>query len=348
MNILPEQTFTVSTIDRATYSLEQLIGQPVRLDHQHPNVPGSPLPGADGQLLIGPNAFLVDVKAALHLKTLGLLKASVRPGQLPRVVVSPYISPAIGQALQQQGVYYLDTVGNAYLQSADPALLILIQGRRPPAAERGETRRAFRRTGLRLLYHLLNRPELLQAPYRTLADEASLALGSVSAVLADLRQLGLLREEGDHRRWLDAPQVLRRWVEGYGETVRPKLLPHRYRWLDADTSRNGWQEVPLGTDSWWGGEPAAHLLLDGYLLPEYFTLYSTASRGELMRRFRLVPDESGKVEVLMPFETTSFQHRPQSRAVSPLLAYADLLLTTDPRNHEVAKLLHEQYLSHLA
>ena len=67
-----------------------------------------------------------------------------------------------------------------------------------------------------------------------------------------------------------------------------------------------------------------------------------------MRRFRLVPDENGKVEVLLPFETTSFQHRPQSRAVSPLLAYADLLLTADPRNLEVAQLLHEQYLSHLA
>ena len=344
----PKPDLTASTIDRAIYALEQLIGQPVRLDHQFPKVPGDPLPRADGRLRIGQHIFLVDVKSALHLKTLGLIKPSVRPGQLPVVLISPYISPAIGKALQQLGVYYLDTVGNAYVQSVDPALLILIQGQRQPTAERGETRRAFRRTGLRLLYHLLNQPELLQASYRTLADEASLALGSVSVVLTDLRQLGLLREEGDHRRWLDAPQVLRRWVEGYGEVLRPKLASHRYRWLDAGTSRHGWQELPLGTDAWWGGEPAANLLLDGYLLPERFTLYSAAPRGELMRRFRLVPDEGGKVEVLSPFETNFSQMRPQSRAVSPLLAYADLLLTADPRNREVAQLLHEQYLSHLA
>ena len=48
MNMLPAQNLTVSTIDRATYALEQLIGQPVRLDHQHPNVPGSHSPARMG------------------------------------------------------------------------------------------------------------------------------------------------------------------------------------------------------------------------------------------------------------------------------------------------------------
>lgn len=66
-----------------------------------------------------------------------------------------------------------------------------------------------------------------------------------------------------------------------------------------------------------------------------------------MRRFQLVPDAQGQVEVLAPFETTFYQYRPESRAVSPLLVYADLLLTADPRNREVAHLLHERYLSYL-
>lgn len=337
-----------STIGRAAYALEQLTGKPVALTDDAPKVPMGTSIIADGTIWVDRNAFLFDVKSALHLNTLGLLAPAIRGQHAPVVVVTAYISPAIGQELRKRGIYYLDTVGNAFLQATDPDnLFILIQGQRQPAEARPDKGRAFRQTGLRLLYHLLNEPELLNAPYRVLADKASLSLGSVSAVLGDLRHLGLLREEGDKRRWLDAPQVLRRWVEGYGEVLRPKLGSQRYRWLNAEMGRDGWRQLALGIDCFWGGEPAANLLLDGYLLPELFTLYSSATRSELMRRFKLVPDVKGPVEVLAPFETTFYQYRPEGRAVSPLLAYADLLLTADPRNREVAHLLHERYLSYL-
>lgn len=188
----------------------------------------------------------------------------MRGEHLPVVVVTSYISPAVGQELRKREVYYLDTAGNAFLKATHPTLFILIQGQRQPLEARPDKGRAFRQAGLRLLYHLLNEPELLQAPYRVLADKASLSLGSVSAVLHDLRQQGLLREEGDKRRWLDAPQVVRRWVEGYGEVLKPKLGRQRYRWLTPDLGRGGWQQVPVGIDCFWGGgarrQPAARWL----------------------------------------------------------------------------------------
>jgi hypothetical protein len=167
-------------------------------------------------------------------------------------------------------------------------------------------------------------------------------------LLRGLQQLDLLREEAGKRRWMEPAHVLRRWVDAYGEVVRPKLTAQRYRWLDPAMARQGWQHADLSHEMAWGGEPAAHLLLDGYLLPEYFTLYTTASRGEVMRRLRLVPDPTGQVEVLRPMDTTWGPERPQLQAVHPLIAYADLLLTADPRNREVAHHLHEHYLSYLA
>ncbi|MBW3127754.1 type IV toxin-antitoxin system AbiEi family antitoxin [Hymenobacter profundi] len=194
---------------------------------------------------------------------------------------------------------------------------------------------------------MLSKPALLQASYRAMAEQAQVALGSVSILLRSLQQLGLLRDESGKRRWTEPAQVLRRWVDAYCEVVRPKLAAQRYRWLDSGMARQGWQHLELGPDMAWGGEPAAHLLLEGYLLPEYFTLYTTAARGEVMRRLRLVPDANGKVEVLRPMDTTLGAEKPQPHAVHPLLAYADLIRTTDPRNREVAQLLHEQYLSYL-
>jgi hypothetical protein len=103
---------------------------------------------------------------------------------------------------------------------------------------------------------------------------------------------------------METPRLLvelrHRWVAAYGETVRPKLVASQYRWLDPTLGRHGWQQVPLPPSTRWGGEPAAHLLLDGYLLPQDFILYSAATRGELMRTMRLVPDPDGVVQVLVP------------------------------------------------
>jgi hypothetical protein len=49
--------------------------------------------------------------------------------------------------------------------------------------------------------------------------------------------------------------------------MRSKLVAGHCRWLDPMLERHGWQQVRLPTGTRWGGEPAAHLLLDGYLLP---------------------------------------------------------------------------------
>ena len=337
----------------ASQALENRIGQPVQLaamsvaDAEEALKTGY---HADGWLLIGANQhrFLVEVKPGLRKDTVAQLRRINGRAQEPVVLAAPYIPDSLGGELQRQHIQYLDTAGNAYLNAPDAGLFILVGGQRQPAIGKQVQHRAFQPAGVQLLYHLLSEPALLQASYRAMAEQAQVALGSVSILLKGLQQLELLRDESGKRRWTDPAQVLRRWVDAYGEVVRPKLPAQRYRWLDPAVARQGWQNLELGPDMAWGGEPAAHLLLDGYLLPEYFTLYTTAARGEVIRQLRLVPDAAGKVEVLRPMDTTLGPGRPQPQAVHPLLAYADLLLTADPRNREVAHLLHEHYLSHLA
>lgn len=321
---------------------------PSSKDSLHPTAPGRYR--VDGCLRIGPHGqlFLVEAKARLLPGTIEQVRALNDQIGEPVVLVVPYVSEQQGEKLRQQDIQYLDTAGNAYLHAAEKSFFVLVKGQRQPLVEQPTQHRAFLPAGVQLLYHLLSEPALLQATYRTMAEQAQVALGSVSILLKSLQQLNLLREESGKRRWTEPAQVLRRWVDAYCEVVRPKLGAQRYRWLDPGMARQGWQHLELSSDMAWGGEPAAHLLLDGYLLPEYFTLYSTTSRGELMRRLRLVPDAKGTVEVLHPMETTWRAARPHAQAVHPLLAYADLINTTDPRNREVAHLLHEHYLSDLA
>ena len=278
----------------------------------------------------------------------------VRPGWLSNAtelrqpepgvaLVVPYVGEPQGAQLRAQGFCYLDRAGNAWLSDVAHELAILILGRaRPQVATQAVSGQLFSKNGLRLLYALLLEPRLVREPYRTIAARAGLPTATVGRALLSLQNQDYLRNEKP-RRLQRLSELRQRWIDAYGETLRPKLVAGRYRWLEPERARNGWQQVPLPAGTRWGGEPAAHLLLDGYLLPLDFTLYTTAPRGELMGTMRLVPDPNGRVQVLVPFEEPPTE-TPYPNCVSPLLAYADLVLSGDPRNQEVAAMLAEQYL----
>ena len=293
--------------------------------------------------------------AVLRVGTQAIFGLVVRPGwrgqvgnlQLAsegqQVLVVPYVGEAQGAQLRARGICYLDRVGNAWLTDTTGTLAVLVQGRaRPAVTPAAVGGLVLGKPGLLLVHVLLLEPELVRASYRAVAARVGLPVATVGRAMLALQGQGFVR--GETSRWLARPgELRRRWIDAYGETLRPKLAAGRYRWLEPARARWGWQEVALPAGTRWGGEPAAHLLLDGYLLPEYFTLYSTARRGELMGALRLVPDPQGKVEVLVPFDESEMGVvRPG--CVSPLLAYADLVLSGDARNMEVAQMLAKEYL----
>lgn len=317
------------------------------------------LVAASGQLPVlnlGQRAsFTVDLKATELKSSMGVLAQWPLPGEQPAVLFTPYVSMEAGQQLRRQGLCYADAAGNAWLHHPAADLYILIEGRpRPPKAKPAAgtgagaaTGRAFRKSGLRVLFHLLNEPGLAGQPYRTIAERTDTPVATVGLIMVDLQQQGYLVGQ-EPRQLRRRDELIRRWVEGYGDTLRPRLPPLRYRWVDAPLAAADWQHLLLRADMWWGGEPAAHLLLDGYLRPEFFTLYSTATQPALMRHLRVVPDPLGTVEVRPPFDQRLSATTPDGHCVPPLLVYADLLLSGDARNRETAQKLYARYLQHPA
>ena len=95
--------------------------------------------------------------------------------------------------------------------------------------------------------------------------------------------------------------------------------------------------------AYWGGEIAAEMLT-GYLKPERITIYIEGKPDKLILAHRLRPDENGEIEILETFWATDEARQPND-AVPPLLVYADLMATTDPRNIETAKLIRDQHLT---
>lgn len=95
--------------------------------------------------------------------------------------------------------------------------------------------------------------------------------------------------------------------------------------------------------SFWGGEPAGNFLTD-YLYPEVYTIYTTLSRPELMRKLRIVPATDGELEILDVFWNIDFIEN--SNLAPTLLVYADLMISGDSRNRETAEIIYEKVLLH--
>ena len=74
---------------------------------------------------------------------------------------------------------------------------------------------------------LLVRPELVAEPYRAVAEQAGVSLGTVAACIRDLAVRGILLEDAAGRRMPDRAALVALWVQAYGEVLRPKLAERR-------------------------------------------------------------------------------------------------------------------------
>lgn len=258
----------------------------------------------------------------------------------PLVLVAPHITEAVARRCRELRLPFIDEAGNAYLEA--PGLFIYVTGQRRPVQTRAMPAfRALTPAGLRIVFALLYHLDMPAAPYRAIARAAGVALGTVGEVLTDLEQRGHLAPEKPGPRRLLAPERLQEeWATHYPIKLRPKLNARRFAAPTPDWWRN--QNVRQ-YQAWWGGEVAADKLT-GYLKPARFTLYVEGRPDRLILANRLRPDVDGAIEILEAFWPEGAHRQPDDIA-PPLVVYADLIATNDPRNIEAANIIRERYLA---
>lgn len=286
--------------------------------------------------------FVAEIRRTLTPETLGHLAVQLERFPRPRLLVTSYITPPMAERLRECDIAFIDTCGNAYLRL--PNMLIYVIGRKPQAPPPRDTRvRAFRPSGLRVIFALLCRPDLPAAPYRDIAGAAGVALGTVSRVCFDLRRLGYLRETKAHGRIIEnRRRLLDKWVEAYASELRPKLKPRRFRVAKPDW----WKTANLAAlEMWLGGEPAAAVLTK-HLRPEIVTIYGDTHLAALAKAVQALKDDHGKLEVLHKFWNFESPGLDRKYPLVPaLLIYADLVTTADARNLETAHIIRERFLA---
>lgn len=259
------------------------------------------------------------------------------------LLLAPYVHPGLGELLRAQHIDFLDAVGNASLQH--DGLYVWVSGRRDTAAT-PRAPRAFQATGLRLLTLLLEAPDAVSWPQRTLAARAGISLGAVGPVLDDLRAGGYLRTSRKKQRVLVNRQALfERWSLGYVETLRPKLALRTCRVTGSSDLEELTARIEAGERgaTLAGGELAAARWTK-HLRPARGVLYvATGTVEQAMVRLRLLPDPQGNVEMLRAVLPPDVE-APQSLA-SPFLVHAELLRgEPDSRLRETADMIFDRLL----
>ncbi len=281
------------------------------------------------------------------------VQGNVVPATLPRLVdklvaeqgllVAKYISTPGRELLETKGINYLDIAGNCYIRH-ESGIFWHVKGQRLPSEFREARRMAFNKNGIKLIYALLLKENLVNESYRVMAEMAGISGSTVGYVLKDLSVSKHLYQLNDNSKLLvNKRELLSQWVTAFNQKLKPKLFRGKYRF---GKGVENWQTLDLGNAAYWGGEPAAELLTH-YLQAGTWTIYSNLDRRALLQDFRLVPDpERGNVEVYSLFWNeldVSFINSPL-KTVNPLLVYADLIGSGNDRNFETATRIYEQHL----
>jgi hypothetical protein len=245
--------------------------------------------------------YLVEEKRHLRHQDIGVVVEQLnrRRADLPAghaddklLLLAPHVRPQQAAVLERAEIDYLDLVGNAHLKA--PGLFVHVEGRQPPKEPmpaRGRPHKGWIKTVMAVLI----RPELTNAPYRALADQADVALGTLAGCMNDLTGRGLLLEGKGGRRVADRQALVALWVQAYIEGLRPKLKERRLQ-VRADEKQEIWTRLDAVLT-----ERAQRWALTGADAAERRTHFFHAEETEVYALPRLLEDrETQKALVAQP------------------------------------------------
>ena len=257
----------------------------------------------------------------------------------PFMLVASRISSAIKRQLQINNVAYLEANGNFYLKEGNK--MFWIDAHKPLKIENDNRNRAFTKTGLKVLFEFLENPSLINQSYRQIAEQTGTSIGNITNIIQGLKQENFILSINKNTLKLNnVESLITKWVDGFTKNLKPTLRIGTFRFLKAEDLL-AWKDLELETTKTvWGGEPAGALLTN-YLHPAEFTIYTDESRNELIKNYKLIPDEKGNVKVYQKFWKID---NSAQKTAPPLVVYADLMAISDRRCIETAQKIYDEYL----
>jgi hypothetical protein len=300
---------------------------------------------ADAELNIAGRLFIAHFEKNVSTTNLPIVLQKhweiKRDIESPCILVSEYITDSVGDKLRSEGIQYLDEAGNAFIRQGK--LLIFIKGQKHTHRKEALSTKAFKQAGAKILFTLLSKPEMLHHSYRDIAEYSCVSLGSVSDFFQALDQMKFVGGRGKRKFFFNTNHLFERWLVAYQEEIIPKYEQIRFKLLDDRPEKLLGKKCFRYEQTLLGAEPAADLLTH-YLKPAEWIIYTKQPFFDLAREIRALPHPEGQLVFRKPFwkDLEMYNNLP---VVHPLLIYADLIASSDPRNREIANLIKNEHLN---
>jgi len=282
--------------------------------------------------------FKLEIKNNINDTVINYFKTQNLNELNKKILIAKYVNPVKAEQLKNKNIQFMDTAGNAYINKLP--LYIYIKGNRPEKEQGIKNKNVFTKKGMRVIFTFLCDEELVNAPYRDIAENADVALGTVTYIMKNLIKMGYVVNIKNKRRLINKEELFERWVTRYPEILKPGLLLGRFTGIDERKEL----EKLKPKNAQWGGEPAA-ARKTGYLKPEILTIYINKNKlDDIVLKNRLKKDPEGNIEIYERFWKVAQNEKKDT--VPPLLIYTDLLAEEDERTIETANIIYEKYLRH--
>ena len=254
----------------------------------------------------------------------------------PLLLVVKYIYPGLMNEFSDQGISILDSAGNCIIRQDN--LFLVIKGQKNLFVKEANGR-AFQETGIKLIFHFLKNPESVNLPYRNISEQTNISLGAIKNVIEELTAIRFILKTNNGRFLKNRKKLLEHWIMAYNQTLKPKLLLNQMTFI-SNEKRDKWLSMSLPEGMYWGGESGAHLI-DGYLFPGTFDIYTDIPTKMILSTGFVTPKEDGEIKIYQKF----WLEKPDSCIVPTLLIYADLMGSGNSRCIEIAHKIFEHEFS---
>lgn len=252
------------------------------------------------------------------------------------LLIAEKLYPKVKKELKENNINYIEANGNAYINRE--GIYLHIDTNKTLQVPKDTGNRAFTKTGLKVVFHFLLEPQLINQTQREIAEVANVALGNIPQIINGLLETNLILKLNKKEFIInDYETLLNKWITEYQQTLKPTLLKQRFKLLDRNQN---WRDIPLNLqETVWGGEPAGDIITN-HLRPEQLTLYTKETTKDLMKNYKIIPDNEGDIWVYDMFWKETFNTQ-----TAPLqLVYADLMIADDKRCKETANIIFNEYI----
>lgn len=295
--------------------------------------------GLDGELNINLNnqKIILVVEIKKDVKNHQLFNILNYKNKFPNfLLVAEKLYPKVKKELRENRVNYLEGNGNVYINTDN--IFLYVDTNAVTKTQKGKGNRAFTKTGLKVIFQFLLNPKLINQTQREIADVTTVALGNIPLIINGLLETNLIvRLDKNQYVINNYEELLNRWITEFEQTLKPTIFKQRFRFQN---SNQDWRTVQLDTDKTvWGGEPAGDIITN-HLRPEKFILYTKETTKDLIKKYKLFPDDDGEIGVYDMFWNNNYN----TNTAPNELVYTDLMITDDKRCIETAKLIFNEYI----